>query len=76
MKLRVPILNDSYRTVLADIERIMKMDGITKEVERIFNHYCEVVNSDEAAAILTLAEVLKCKEGRPDAKEDEAAGAG
>lgn len=34
---------------------------MNKEVKEIFEQYCELVNSDEAAAILTLADVLKGK---------------
>ena len=64
------ILNQGYARILEEIEAIMEKGMLQEEIERIFTHYVEnIVNSDEAAAILTLAEVLKGKEGHPSAKE-------
>ena len=59
MQLKVPISNRGYIQALEQIGNILEQLMANKEVEEIFNHYCELVNSDEAAAILTLAEVLK-----------------
>jgi hypothetical protein len=63
------ILNQGYARILKELEAIMEADMRNKEIEEMFDRYAEFVNSDEAAAILTLAEVIKGKEGHPSAKE-------
>lgn len=72
MKLKVPITNRGYVKVLEEIGNILEQmkNMADAEIEEIFKHYAEVVAvSDEAAAVLTLAEILKGKEGHPSAKE-------
>lgn len=45
----------------------------SRKVKQIFEHYCEFINSDEAAAILTLAEILNGSDSEiePDESETE-----
>lgn len=58
--MKLKILNRGYASALEEVLSIYKKLMANKEVEEIFNYYCEnVVNSDEAAAILTLAEILR-----------------
>lgn len=47
---------------------------MSEEIEAIFTGYLDVVGTDEAAAILTLAEVLKGKAGGPGAKAVDESG--
>ena len=72
MNLKVPISNRGYLEALKTIGHILEKVKFMadEEIEEIFNHYCEVVNSDEAAAILTLAEVIK-EEGRRQAVREQ-----
>jgi hypothetical protein len=73
MNLKVPISNRGYLEALKIIGHILEKVKFMadEEIEEIFNHYCEeVVNSDEAAAILTLAEVIK-EEGRRQAVREQ-----
>lgn len=60
--MKLAISNKGYADALKQIGGILNKLMISKDIEEIFNHYIDVVNSDEAAAILTLAEVLRSKE--------------
>jgi hypothetical protein len=72
MHLKIPIRNRGYVQALEQIGTIFENLMANKQIEEIFNHYCELTNSDETAAILTLAEVIKGSD-KPQAKaEDEA----
>jgi hypothetical protein len=66
LKLKIPIENRGYVQSLREIGEILEkiMD---KEVREIFDGYIDedVVASEEAAAILTLAEIIKAKDAPP-----------
>jgi hypothetical protein len=65
LKLKIPIANRGYVRSLQEIGEILNkiMD---KEIKEIFDGYIEdVVASEEAAAILTLAEIMKAKDAPP-----------
>ena len=70
MEFKIPITNRGYAAALQQIGEILEKVMANKEVEEIFHHYAEVVNSDEAAAILTLAEVMKGSEESGAAEEE------
>ena len=53
------ILNKGYANALEQIGGILNKLMISEEIEEIFQHYVEETSSDEAAAILTLAQVIR-----------------
>ena len=65
MHFKTPLsATNSYRQTLEELERIMDelVNADREHIEETFNYYADRVNCDEAAAILTLAEVLKGRE--------------
>lgn len=68
MDLKIPITNRGYIAALEQIGTILKKVMANKEVEQIFNHYTDLTHNDEAAAILTLAEVIKGSDCEAEAK--------
>lgn len=62
--------NLNYQSVLEDIEQIMAKNKLANEIMSTFEKYTEEVTSDEAAATLTLCEVIKGIERHFCSKEE------
>jgi hypothetical protein len=59
LKLKIPIANRGYAQSIREIGEILSNNIMSKEITEIFDGYVEDGVTEEAAAILTLAEVIK-----------------